>query len=288
MKPLPLLITAGAAIGLAAYGPIPQPASYHQFADGRTLLSVPHAADVLSNVGFALVAMWGLYRLVRAGAVVGPVLLDRPSPAGRAGYALFIAALFASAVGSSIYHMNPDNARLVWDRLPIALACAGLLAWIRAETRPGADGFLWTVVLGIIAVGSVWWWHVTETAGRGDLRPYLLLQALPLVLIPLWQQIHGAPRGDRAAFGLAIALYLAAKVVELNDQAIYQVLGALSGHTLKHVLSAAAAAIVVSRYGRTQPRTRNPEPRTHEHRTEPEHEPEHEPGTRNLEPGTAI
>ncbi len=33
--------------------------------------------------------------------------------------------------------------------------------------------------------GSVLYWHATEQVGRGDLRPYVLAQLLPLVAIPL-------------------------------------------------------------------------------------------------------
>ncbi|MDM5181921.1 hypothetical protein PO883_32625 [Massilia sp. DJPM01] len=31
-----------------------------------------------------------------------------------------------TAFGSSWYHLAPDDTRLVWDRLPIALACVSL------------------------------------------------------------------------------------------------------------------------------------------------------------------
>ena len=58
--------------------------------------------------------------------------------------------------------------------------------------------------LGVAAVASVLWWWITNGTGEGDLRPYLLLQGLPLVLIPLWQAIYGAPRSHRLAVGLAI------------------------------------------------------------------------------------
>ena len=93
------------------------------------------------------------------------------------------------------------------------------------------------------------WWHVTETVGAGDLRPYVLLQASPLVLIPLWQAIHGAPRAQRLAFGSAIALYLLAKLAEVGDHALYAALGGLSGHTVKHVLATLAAGLGLFLWG---------------------------------------
>ena len=183
-----------------------------------------NGADVLSNLGFALVGLWGLHRLWPA----------RHLPAvarGWPGYALFLAALVLTALGSGFYHLDPDNGRLVWDRLPIALACAGLLSGACAENRPNVDGRRTTALLALGAVLSVAWWHFTEQAGQGDLRPYLLLQGAPLVLIPLWQAISGAPRAERAAFGIAIGLYVAAKAAELHDREVLGALGWMSGHT---------------------------------------------------------
>jgi hypothetical protein len=115
----------------------------------------------------------------------------------------------------------------------------------------------WTLpALLAAAVASVLWWSVTEARGVGDLRPYLLLQGAPLVLIPLWQAIHPTPRGERIAFGIAIALYVLAKVAEVNDRAILEALGIASGHTVKHLLAAAGAAMIavaLARRGASSP-----------------------------------
>ncbi|MBP1297946.1 hypothetical protein ACVII1_001117 [Bradyrhizobium elkanii] len=77
------------------------------------------------------------------------------------------------------------------------------------------------------------------------MRPYLLLQVLPLVLIPLWQSICHAPHADRAAFAAAMALYVAAKIAEVLDHQIADALGFVSGHTLKHLLATSATAAIV-------------------------------------------
>ncbi|MDR3393867.1 MAG: alkaline phytoceramidase [Parasulfuritortus sp.] len=237
---LPLLLTLAIAFAMLIHGPIAQLPHYHEFADSRSWHGLPNAADVLSNVGFALVGIWGLVRL-------WPLRRRPELAAGWPGYALFLAALVLTAFGSSYYHLAPDDARLVWDRLPIALACAGLLAAVRAETDSGTDARAWTLGLSATAVASVGWWHFTGLHGQGDLRPYLLLQGLPLLLIPLWQAIHGAPRQDRIAFGMALALYALAKITELYDHQILATLGSLSGHTLKHLLATAAALVLTLR-----------------------------------------
>ncbi len=224
-----------AVAALLLHGPIAQLADYHHFADQRSGFGLAHAADVLSNLGFALVGCHGLALLWRARGAGA-------AGAGAAGYALFFGALLLTAAGSSWYHLAPDNARLVWDRLPIALACAGLLAAVWRETVGGGR---WLVAAAALAaVASVAWWRYTDLAGAGDLRPYLLLQVAPLVLIPLLQWHSGRPRRERLAFGAAIGLYLLAKACEMADHSLLEALTLVSGHTLKHLLAAAAAAVV--------------------------------------------
>ena len=241
MKPLhmhlPMLVTvilSGAALW---HGPIAQLPNYHDFADQTTSFGIPHFADVLSNLGFALVALWGWWQLTPATHHAG--LKDC-----WAGYRLFLIGLFLTAIGSSYYHLAPDDASLVWDRLPIALACGGLLTGVRGDTcKRRSDGL--AAVLAVFAIASVAWWHFTGQSGVGDLRPYLLLQALPIILIPLWQWLYNIPRAERWAFAGALLLYVIAKFAELYDHELAAILGVVTGHTLKHLLATAAAAGIV-------------------------------------------
>jgi hypothetical protein len=236
---LPLLVTVVLAVAALLHGPIAQPAGYHDFADQDAIFGIPHFADVISNLGFALTALWGWLRLASANQ-------HRDLRSGWAGYRLFLIGLFLTALGSSWYHLAPDNARLVWDRLPIALACGGLLAGVRGDVlRQESHEF--AAWLALIAIASVGWWYFTDLSGTGDLRPYLLLQGLPILLIPLWQWIYDMPGADRLAFGAALAIYVVAKFAELNDHEIAAAFGAATGHTLKHLLATGAAALIVGR-----------------------------------------
>jgi hypothetical protein len=124
------------------------------------------------------------------------------------------------------------------------------LAAVRAETRRDGHARRDAVLLALFAVGGVAWWYGTSLHGPGDLRPYLLLQGLVVVLVPLWQAEARAPTADRLWFGAALALYLLARVAELNDQEWLAMTGSVSGHTLKHVLATAAAAVLVIRLTR--------------------------------------
>jgi hypothetical protein len=232
---LPLAVVALAIVALLWHGPVAQLPHYHDFADRRSWLGIANAADVLSNLGFAWVGLQGLWCVHRWWHA--PAL--RP---GRGGWLVFFFALLLTSAGSAWYHLAPDNARLVWDRLPIALACAGLLAACWRETI-GAGRWL-TPALAACALASVAWWRYTDLQGTGDLRPYLLLQFLPLVLVPLLQWQHDAPMVERLAIGGAMGLYVLAKAFELSDHATLQALGLVSGHTVKHLLATLAAALI--------------------------------------------
>jgi len=227
------------AAAMLAHGPIAQPDNYHAFADARECFHLPNAADVASNIGFLIVGVWGLWAFRRPAS---------RSALGAAwpGYATFFIGVALIAIGSGYYHLEPDNARLFWDRLAIAIACSGLLAAAAATYDDAIQHIAKPALAALVSASalSVLWWSLTDAAGVGDLRPYLLIQVAPLVMIPIWQWAAGAPRRDRVAFGVAILLYVLAKVFELQDHEVFNGLGILSGHTIKHLLAVAAAAVL--------------------------------------------
>lgn len=250
---LPPLLIIAAVIALALHGPIAQWADYHRFADARPLFGMPNALDVLSNAAFAAVALCGWVTLAPR----------RQSPGlahGWPGWTLFLAAMVLTAIGSTWYHLAPDDFRLLLDRLPIALACAALLAAVFSDTHRFPHGLALTAGLALFGVGTVLWWYATELRGAGDLRPYALLQVAPLVLVPLWQAIERAPRGERVAFAAAIGCFVLAKLAEVYDREVLEALGLLSGHTLKHLLAAGAGALVVAGARRRADALRRSEP----------------------------
>src|ERR1700742_1293823 len=112
----PTMITVGMIVILAVHGRIALPPHYSEFADHSALFGIHHAADVLSNIGFALVALWGWFALY-------PHRTSDRLRAGWPGYRLFLIALLLTAFGSGYFHLAPDHARLIWDMLPISLVC---------------------------------------------------------------------------------------------------------------------------------------------------------------------
>lgn len=230
-------------------GVIPQYAHYHEFADASSHWGIPNALDVLSNFPFAVVGIVGLFNIVRCWR-------ERKQGIGKDGalysaYLIFALSICATSIGSTYYHLAPDDVRLFWDRLPIALACASLLAAVHIEARNTARlsngrnkcanflGYSELLLMLTFALISVIVWQRT-----GDLRLYLGLQVAAIVLIPLWQWIYAVAPSQRILFGIAIAAYVLAKLAEISDAAILAYTGLISGHSLKHLLAASAAGLI--------------------------------------------
>lgn len=226
--------------------PVPQPLSYHQFADQHSWLGIPHAANVLSNLGFLFAGVLGLLALRRRACC-------QHATERRAWRWLFISVI-ATAAGSGWYHLAPDNARLIWDRLPMALGFMALLTVLLNE-RISLRFSTWLWPLMMLGAGSVIWWGWTESLGRGDLRPYLLVQFLPLLLM-IWLLWRAPARYSHGVgFGLALAAYAAAKLTEIGDALIYDLSAAtVSGHCLKHLLAALGVAALAWMLSRRQAR----------------------------------
>ena len=246
-SPTWLLIAAGSlAMALALHGPVAQWPSYHDFADVRLWLGVPNAANVLSNLPFALIGIWGLWVLSMRGGVSAAV----HAGGSRRAWWCFSAALVCTAFGSALYHWAPGNGALVLDRLPIAWACAALLCAFLCERVDGRWADAPALAIGlVVATASVGWWWFTEQHGQSDLRVYLYVQFLPMLLVPLGLWLKLPPTGTQVvsngAWWWVLALYGAAKLMELADAAVLDALAITSGHTLKHLLAAVAAWVVL-------------------------------------------
>jgi len=209
---------------------IPQDQSYHGFADQRTLLGVPNGADVLSNLAFALVGIFGLAGLLSHRRL-------RFNASTEAGLWLIAVGIIGTAVGSAWYHLNPTNATLFWDRLPMTVVFAGVIGAATSQ-RLGEDAGRWVLaVLPLLGIASVAYW-----ASTGDLSLYLLLQFGGIVtLVALL--VLARDRSDPIPWLWVVAFYVAAKVSEAGDRAIWDAThGLVAGHALKHLLAAAAVA----------------------------------------------
>src|ERR1700753_3465149 len=105
--------------------------SYHSFADRSSFLGIPNFGDVVSNLPFAVVGVWGLFFLFhsRLNPKQGRFIDQREIWP----YSFVFAGLLLTAFGSSYYHLSPNNARLVWDRLPMTITFMSLVAAVIVE-----------------------------------------------------------------------------------------------------------------------------------------------------------
>jgi hypothetical protein len=245
-------IVAG-AVGWGIFAPaMVQSQDYHLFADTRGLLAVENAADTLSNLAFLLVGALGLAFLWRERIAGGT---DRfSSPQEMWPYWLFFAGVALTSVGSAYYHLAPDDARLVWDRLPMTIAFMSLLAALVSERISVRAGNLLLVPMVILGIASVAYWRWSALAGVENLRPYIAVQfgsiavILAIALLYRSRYTHGA-----VIFAVAAA-YGVAKVVESLDREIYALGHWASGHTLKHLAAAAGIYLLLKSLERRAPR----------------------------------
>jgi len=213
-----------------AVDPIPQDPAFHAFAPSGAWMGVPHFWNVVSNLPLLIPGILGLRFLQRQGGLAQ----GKPE-------ATFFFGLLLTALGSAYYHWAPDTETLVWDRMPMTITFMGFFLAMVAHcvSRATADRFLVPALL--LGIGSVLYWAWTESLARGDLRPYAVVQFLPLLLVAVLLLRFHPPSLRRKALWCVPLAYALAKLCEFADHAMAEVLPfALTGHAIKHLFAAAA------------------------------------------------
>lgn len=208
--------------------PILQDRGYHVFADGRSCLGIANFGNVASNLLFLLAG------------IVGAVHVWRSRSGAWRSWLVFFAGVALVFFGSAYYHGAPDDDTLVWDRLPMTVAFMGLFAALVSE-HLGAR-YEMRLLAAALATGmfSVFWWQY-----GGDLRIYIWVQGAPLLAIPYVIAAFPGRYTHRHYLLYGVGLYVLAKMAELLDHQVYAATGAaISGHSLKHLLAAAAVLCV--------------------------------------------
>ncbi|XP_068662623.1 uncharacterized protein [Aristolochia californica] len=207
---------------------IPQSQAYHDFADKREYFGIPNTLNVVSNFPFLIVGLIGLilcfhrnyFKLSFQGEICG--------------WACFFVGVAAVAFGSSYYHLKPNDARLVWDRLPMTIAFTSIMALFVIERIDEKAGTISIIPLVLAGVVSILYWRFFD-----DLRPYAVIQFVPCIAIPVMAIIL-PPMYTHSSYWLwAAGFYLLAKIEEAADKVIYEwTHHIISGHTLKHLCAA--------------------------------------------------
>jgi hypothetical protein len=220
------------------------------FADERRWFGLPHAMDVLSNLPFAALGVWGLRWLhwhdqahehVQDAVPLHHAVAQPPVNLLDCAW-MFFAGLVITAAGSAFYHLQPDALRLAADRAGMTVAFAGLIGCAvceRVSARAGWPAAWFVLGSGLLAVavcqetGNVMPWALVQFGGM------LLVLVLALVRQP-------APGAIGLRLGWVIFFYALAKLFELSDRAIYEATHhLLAGHSLKHLTAALAALPVL-------------------------------------------
>lgn len=213
---------------------IAQNQNYHNFADQRTFFGIKNASNTLSNLAFVIVGIWGLINFYKNKYVkisnAFSVLLN-----------LFFITIILTGLGSSYYHLSPNDFTLVFDRLALSLVFAVILAMLATVKISERSGFHTLAELIILAPLSVLIWNY-----NGNLTPYVVLQFGGIILIIL-TLLFSKTKKQSPCFTSLIILYALAKVAEFYDIEIFNLSqNLISGHTLKHLIGALAVLIFIS------------------------------------------
>ncbi len=220
-----LAITAAGTLILAlSLDPIAQPLSYHAFADGRHFLGVDNFWNVVSNLALLIFGLSGLVF----------TLLARPRGAQKS-WLVFFAAMVLVSIGSTWYHLAPDNDRLLWDRLPIGVLMGALFVALLTE-HMGSGQERWLIPAVLIGAASVLHWHYTD-----DLRFYAWVQVWTPIAVLIFLLLFKPLYLGRRWLLVAFVFLMLARLAEYYDIAIFRAAReVVSGHTIKHLLAGLA------------------------------------------------
>ena len=218
-----------ALIALIFVPAVPLGPHYHDFADKRTMFGIPNAQDVLSNIPFVIVGVWGFVWLLKRSSKAAFLTQKERIP-----YQLFFLGVALTGIGSFWYHMAPSDFRLPWDLLPMTCSFLSMVVAIfmeRIDVNIGLRGLIPLLLLGI---ASVVYWYFSEMRGHGNYKYYLFVQffspALCALMIGLFPPKYSGMRYLVLAFGL----FVLAKLFESFDRQVYLRCGFVDGHSLKH------------------------------------------------------
>lgn len=232
---LAILLSALVAtiVGLVAWGPIPLDAQAHRYADERVVLGIPGGWNVLANLPLFVAGLLGLHAERRHRA---PIWLRR----ARQG---FHAAVALGAIAAGAYHRFPGDVLYLAAQ---ALTAAGFLmltgALLGERVHPA---FASPLVIASAAVAPALAAVLAGAAGAPgpvDLRPLLLLQIVPLLVVPAGALGLPGAQTRTADWLVLLVVYATAQALDLADTTVFQATGTVSGHTLMHLGYAVAAA----------------------------------------------
>lgn len=186
-RPVPSLygLMIVSLLALLPLPPLLQNQTYHQFADQREVFGIPNFWNVVSNLPFIAIGIAGLLRFHRDATTL-----------------VLFTGLFLTGFGSSYYHLNPNDSTLFWDRLPMTLCFAAILAAAVEERLDAKAGAMLLRPLVAIGIFSLLLWRWTD-----DLRLYAWAQFFPCLALVLILKLF-PPKYTGASWWIAAATLL--------------------------------------------------------------------------------
>ena len=100
-------------------------------------------------------------------------------------------------------------------------------------------GYKAFIILNLLGIMSVVYWHLGERQGIGDLRWYAIVQFFPVIAIPLILILYKSSFDHRRNVILVFLFFGLAKLAESFDKETYHLLNqVISGHSIKHLFMA--------------------------------------------------
>lgn len=230
-----LIITICTVIIAFSFPRTGQDPSFHNFADQREIFGVPNFYNVFTNLPFVAIGFIGLLFFIKK---------ETEHTHKLAHIILFIGILCIGA-GSAWYHYHPENSSLVWDRIPMTITFMSYFSIVVGHYVNRRLGSYILFPLLIVGVFSIFYWHMTEQKGAGDLRLYAWVQFYPMLCIPLIMFLYPASRSVKLKIISIILVYALAKVSERADDVIFNFHHIISGHSLKHLLASVAVLLIL-------------------------------------------
>tara|TARA_B100001996_G_scaffold363768_1_gene332290 strand:- start:39 stop:803 length:765 start_codon:yes stop_codon:yes gene_type:complete len=210
-----------------AYGKIEQDQSYHAFADSRTFFGIQNSLDVISNLAILFPGILGLALHIRRRGVFE----YRGKIESLIHYHLF-AGMLVTFLGSVLYHLDPNDSTLLLDRVGMAIVIASYCSLLVCDfiSIKLANSLHFPLI--VLGISTLFYWVLID-----DLRAYFIFKHQPLILI-LILLMYGKKSYDKSQYYLwSMTFVLLATLVENLDTEIYEAIGIISGHTLKHIFA---------------------------------------------------
>jgi hypothetical protein len=227
------------AAGLLAWGPVVLSPGVLLHADTRTPGSIANVMTTLAGVVALSAGLWGWGAMQRSRWARD---VQRP-------WSYFFASASLSGLISCLHSLTAGNAAIV---IAHALAASSfslvLLAFLaeRVDARFGSRPVcIGAIIAASLAAGT--WWLDASAQGAGDLRALLLLEILPLLLIPAGALDLRGRYTTAFDWVLMLCLYAITRVCDMADGPMLEWTGWIGGHTLTQLGTAAIAVWIALR-----------------------------------------